>query len=197
MLKIRLGPMKSGKTRAAVATMGHYSDLGFKTLYITYKKDEQRTNMNHDHCLATHDSTYKGMTEKVKTIKVMSLFQIPEEYVKEADVIAVDESNFYDDLVHHVKKWLIEFKKDIYVYALDGDFQARPFGHIFDLIPFSSECVKETAMCEICLLDKRKNIAPFSTKINFGGPLEEIGGSETYKMLCLEHWIPYYKKNLS
>jgi thymidine kinase len=66
--------------------------------------------------------------------------------ISTADIISINEAQFFPDLIHFVEEALRQ-KKKVYVYGLDGDFQQKPFGQILLLIPFADSYTKLYAQC--------------------------------------------------
>ena len=81
--------------------------------------------------------------EMVHCIKTKTLMSID---ICMADIISINEAQFFPDLVSFVQEALKQ-KKQIYVYGLDGDFRQKPFGDILSLIPFADSYTKLYAIC--------------------------------------------------
>jgi len=69
--------------------------------------------------------------------------------MKQADVILINEGQFFEDLYKVVVDLLKENKK-VYVCGLDGDFERKKIGQILDLIPLCDKVTKLTSLCSIC-----------------------------------------------
>jgi len=69
--------------------------------------------------------------------------------MKQADVILINEGQFFEDLYKIVVDLLKEDKK-VYVCGLDGDFERKKIGQILDLIPLCDKVTKLTSLCSIC-----------------------------------------------
>ena len=68
---------------------------------------------------------------------------------QDAEVILINEGQFFDDLYEFVVDMLQE-KKKIYICGLDGDFERKPIGTILSLIPLCDNVTKLTSLCSIC-----------------------------------------------
>jgi thymidine kinase len=66
--------------------------------------------------------------------------------ISTADIISINEAQFFPDLVHFVEEALRQ-KKQVYVYGLDGDFQRNKMGQLLDLIPHCDNIVKLKSKC--------------------------------------------------
>jgi len=98
--------------------------------------------------------------------------------------IFIDEGQFFSDLYESVKNLLIIYKKTIYISCLDGDYKQEPFhdSRLFDLIPYATSVKKLTARCSNC-----NNDAPFTKRLVNSGEQILVGGSDSYKPVCLNH----------
>ncbi|KIH53374.1 thymidine kinase [Ancylostoma duodenale] len=74
----------------------------------------------------------------------------------ETEVIAIDEGQFFDDLSYTCEQLACE-GKSVIVAALDGTFLRKPFAEVSQLISFSDEIKKLSAVCMECGAD-----APFT-----------------------------------
>ena len=64
-----------------------------------------------------------------------------------ADVISINEAQFFPDLIPFIKSALKQNKK-VYVYGLDGDYKQESFGQMLELLPIADEYVKLYAICK-------------------------------------------------
>lgn len=81
-------------------------------------------------------------------MKVSKLKTIKEEAMK-ADVVGIDEGQFFEDIVEFAED-LANAGKVVIVAALDSTFQRKPFGNIINLVPLSEKVIKLTAVCVYC-----------------------------------------------
>lgn len=66
-------------------------------------------------------------------------------------MIAIDEAQFFSDLLDFCSTAADEDAKHVIVAGLDGDFQRRRFGQILDIVPFADSVTKLTAKCTYCM----------------------------------------------
>jgi thymidine kinase len=99
--------------------------------------------------------------------------------IRRAEVILINEGQFFEDLYDCVIEMLKERKK-VYVAGLDGDFERKKFGQMLDLIPLCDEVTKLTSLCSIC-----KNGAPgiFSLRLT-KEKQQTLVGSDNYIPVC-------------
>jgi thymidine kinase len=114
--------------------------------------------------------------------------------VESADIVAVEEGQFFDTGLPDVVERLAALGKQVVVTGLDRDFRGVPFGTMPRLLALADQVTKLTAICMICgepatrtqrLIDGAP--APADS------PLILIGGmsDETYEARCrLHHEVP-------
>jgi thymidine kinase len=175
-LEIILGSMFSGKTSRLVEIYKQCKFCNIPVVVLNHCCD----NRYDDELLSTHDKV------KIPCIKTNSLFEIWHKYyldnendVKKAEVILINEGQFFSDLYEVVDDMLNKGKK-VYVCGLDGDFKRHKFGQMLDLIPICDKVTKLTSLCSIC-----KNGTPgiFSKRITTEKE-QTIVGSDNYIPVC-------------
>lgn len=130
----------------------------------------------------THHGDSGGVTPvKVDhTRLVSSLGDLP----VNADVVAIDEGQFFTDLVPAVRQ-LLSQGKTVWVAGLNGDFQQRPLGHILDLIPLADNVIYLRALCLVC---KDGTKASFSKRLDRDNQnAVDIGDCNKYVAVCRKH----------
>jgi thymidine kinase len=117
-----------------------------------------------------------------------------EALVKSADIVAIEEGQFFDEGLPEVVEALADGGKQVVVTGLDRDFRGIPFGPMPRLMALADEVTKLTAICVVCgeqatrtqrLIDGRPASAD--------SPLIVIGGmgDETYEARCrVHHEVP-------
>ena len=186
-LELFIGPMFSGKTSKLVEIYKQCLFCSIPVAVINHSIDTRY----HNNLLSTHD---KVMIPCIQTNKLKNIWQYDESFddnnfilhriddsVKliNADVIIINEGQFFEDLLPTVEHMLRHNKK-IYVGGLDGDFERKKFGQILDLIPLCDKVTKMTSLCGIC-----KNGTPgiFSKRIS-SEKEQTVVGSDNYMPVC-------------
>jgi len=169
-LELFMGPMYSGKTSVLIQLYKKYTFCNLPVVVINHSDDTRY----HNSMLSTHD---KIMIPCIQTTKIKDILE-SEDY-KKANVILINEAQFYADLYECVLEMLNDEKK-IYVSGLDGDFERKKFGQILDLIPLCDKVSKMTALCGIC---KNGTHAIFSLRLTKNKE-QMLIGSDNYIPVC-------------
>jgi thymidine kinase len=200
-LFVYFGPMFSGKSSKLLQELSTYADIGMKTLYINHADDDRVTHG--DTTVSTHSSQYFGLSKQVDSRKVASLATIDPSNPVNYQVIGIDESQFFDDLVPTVTQWVQKEHKIVICVGLDGDAFMKPFGHLLELIPLADRVEKLTAKCHRCLENLRSLrehgnavvfsgpgplcLAPFTRRLTCETSQRVVGGADKYIPVCRYH----------
>ena len=170
-LEIIVGPMFSGKTSKLAEIYKQCMFCSIPVAVINYALDTRY----HDTMMSTHD---KHMIPCIQTMLLAPIWESNVQ-VRDADVILINEGQFFEDLYPAVESMLKAGKK-IYISGLDGDFQRKKFGQILDLIPLCDKVTKLTSLCSIC-----KNGEPgiFSMRLT-SETQQTLIGSDNYVPVC-------------
>ncbi len=175
-LDVIIGPMFAGKSSRVADIVSRYEALGGKVLLVKPVCDNRYGN---DH--VTHNR------RTTSCISVKDLDDIPKELIQSANVIVVDEAQFFKYLVPFCEYIVDTLEKKLYLVGLDGDSGRRPFGEILQCIPLADRVERLTAFCKKCA-----NGTPglFShRKFNENNQVVMIGGNELYEPLCRECYL--------
>ena len=139
-LELFIGPMFSGKTSKLLDIYKQCKFCDIKVVIINHSSDTRY----HETMLSSHDHVLAPciMLSKLEDCLVMK-------QVKDAQVILINEGQFYPDLELSVIT-LLNHDKKVYICGLDGDFERKKFGQILDLIPMCDKVTKITSLCGIC-----------------------------------------------
>ena len=154
-------------------------------LIIKYSGD---TRYGSGSYITTHDGMTLNSGKNLRIVEAKNLSDV-EVYEHEL-VIAIDEGQFYPDIVETVDRWM-RLGKKIYISALDGDFRRKIFGKIGDLIPLCTHVVKLHAICMKC---KQKD-ASYTLRIVESDKIELIGSQDKYMATCLKCYLELYEHN--
>lgn len=115
----------------------------------------------------------------MKALGARTLEEIGDIY-RDYDVIAIDEGQFFPDIVTFSDRAANEGKLVI-ISALDGTFLRTGFDCIMQLIPKAEKVKKLQAICRSC-----NQSASFTFRTVSSQALQVIGGEDMYRPLCRE-----------
>jgi len=137
-LELIIGPMFSGKTSKLLEIYKQCIFCDIPILIVNHSMDTRYDET----MLSSHD---KIVAPCIRTLALIDVY----DQMKQADVILINEGQFFEDLYKVVVDLLKENKK-VYVCGLDGDFERKKIGQILDLIPLCDKVTKLTSLCSIC-----------------------------------------------
>ena len=188
-----MGPMFSGKTVWLNNMITSLADQEFSVLKIVHSDDNRDNNSTG----SSHSSSRNQLSLKINCIKTHTLKDID---VTDYRVIGIDECQFFPDLFECVRHWVEDLGKHVYASGLDGDFQKKKFGQLFDLIPICDSVEKIRSVCRVCLDEsieknggptKFVNNALFSKRKTADKNQKLVGGSDLYIPVCREHYTSF------
>ena len=177
------GPMFGGKTTALISKLVRVADIGFKALYINHS-DDVRTTESSSENVTTHNSGFKGLSKKVKSISVDSLKKINVDFY---DYIGIDEAHFFPDIEQVVRDWKLRKGKNVIIAYLNGDFQMKVFGNggCQKLESIADKNIDLTASCKVCFTMERKQVeAKYSYRLTDNMEQKSVGGEDQYIPVC-------------
>lgn len=178
-LELILGPMFSGKTSRLVELYKQNIYCNIPVIVINHIYDNRYDDKEDNNMLFTHDLI------KIPCVKVNKLIDAwNNENIKQANVILINEGQFFEDLYDTILLMLNNNKK-IYIAGLDGDWQCNKFGQILDLIPLCDKVTKLNSLCSIC---KNGNPGIFSLRIT-NETVQTLIGYSNYIPVCRKCYI--------
>ena len=170
-LTLIFGSMFSSKTTKLIKIISEYEAIGKKTLFINHKLDTR--------CGENEAKTHSNQIRKcVKTENLLDLIDNKE--FKQAEVIAIDEASFYEDLYKFIIN-IEDLNKKIYVGGLNGCSNRKPFGQINDLLPLADDIIHLKSLCAIC---KSGVKGIFSKRISSKKSKILVGDKDQYIACC-------------
>ena len=171
-----LGCMWSGKTTKLLQYYNKYK-LKYSCLLINHSNDNRyKTNY-----ITTHDSFSK------KAISIKNIDDLDKNLYKNAKVILIDESQFFDkNIIKFVKNAINLDNKIIIMAGLNSDFQKKKIGYINDLLVEADKIEYQNAICHFC---KTPKDAIFSLRINKNNKKQIlVGSNKNYVAVCRYHY---------
>lgn len=164
-----IGPMFAGKTTELMRRVKREVFAKKRCCIVKYSHDNRYDADN----VATHDDQVL-----TATFSISKLAELEKKW-KDYDVVAIDEGQFFPDLLPFCCN-AADVGKHVIVCALDGDFLRKPFGSVCDLIPHCEEVMKITAICMNC----HEKDACFTMRTVSSTEQELIGGANAYAAVC-------------
>jgi thymidine kinase len=179
-LEIILGPMYSSKTTTLLEIYKKCKFCNISVVVINHSIDTRY----HESMISTHD---KIMAPCIQTTLLRNIWDYTNNnnnsdnhiQLRTADVILINEGQFFKDLYTVVEDMLI-CNKRVYICGLDSDFERKKFGQILDLIPLCDKVTKLTSLCSQC---KDGTPGIFSMRLT-SEKQQTLVGSDNYIPVC-------------
>jgi len=138
-IEVVCGSMFSGKTEELIRRLKRAQIANMKV--EVYKP---ATDTRYDKTkVVSHDANTIASTPVHKAIDILML-------AENADVIGIDEAQFFDEEVISVCETLVSQGKRVIVAGLDMDYLGKPFGPIPQLLSIADFITKLHAICVQC-----------------------------------------------
>jgi thymidine kinase len=167
-IKVICGPMFSGKTTSLIKAVNEHKKDGKKVFVFKPKLD----NRYADEAVVSHDKNEVHAYAVEKSVEIL-------DYYLNADVVAVDEVQFFDERIVEVIEKIANDGKSVVAAGLDMDYMGRPFGPIPKLLTFADEVNKLNSVCTFC-----SGKARFSHRISEDNGVVVLGEKDKYVPLC-------------
>lgn len=176
-LDIVLGPMWAGKSSYILGKIRRYRAIGWNVFVVTHSIDDRYGQ----HLISNHDN------ENLPAFACKDLLPLFEDQrYKAAQLLILEESQFFSDLFSFVLKAVDEDGKHVVCVGLDGDSERRPFGDLLKLIPHCDHVEKITSLCTECC---DGTPALFSYRKDTSTEQIQVGAENTYAPLCRKHFL--------
>ena len=163
-----IGPMFSGKSTELIRNIKRFKIKKLSTAVVSTKLDNRFTDND---SITTHDNI------EYPAFRCEKIYDLREKLLN-FDVIAIDEGQFYSDIVEE-SELLANMGKIVIISALSGNFKREPFEVISRLISKSDSIQNLNAICYFCNDD-----ANFSLRITNQKEEIVVGGDNIYKPAC-------------
>lgn len=175
-IQLIVGPMFAGKSSELLRRVAEFEAQGRRVLVIKSHKDTRY----HAHRVVTHDGVSKSC-HSVRTMEEL-VTRLGAEYQR-IEVFAIDEAQFFGDLMEFCLRAADHDGKLVLVAGLDGDFRRQRFGQVLDMLPLADSVTKLTSQCAYC-----SEAALFSLRTVGGKEQEVVGGADLYQPVCRRHY---------
>ena len=171
------GPMSCGKTEELLRRVRRCIIAKKKVVVISPDVD---TRTKGDY-IESRSGLWLDAIKVKHSIQIMS-------FVKDAQVVAIDELQFFDSNIVKVVTQLMNDGKKVIGTGLELDFKAEPFGSMPDLMCIATKVDKLHAVCMKCGCEHATSTQRLidGRPADKSSPLIMIGGDETYEARCIK-----------
>lgn len=167
-IQVVCGPMFSGKTKTLIGLISGYLNDKKKVVVFKPKLDDRYA----EESIVSHDKDAAQAYSVNRPAEILDLFH-------RADVVAIDEVQFFDESIVDVCETIASFGKTVIVAGLDLDYMGRPFGSMPQLMSVADEIIKLNSVCTFC-----SGRARFSHRISKDQGVVVLGEKDKYVPLC-------------
>jgi thymidine kinase len=177
-VEVITGSMFSGKTEELIRRLRRAQFAGLKVVIFKPALDTRYSETR----IVSHDERSIVSTPVDHPSSILLL-------AGDADVIAVDEAQFFDNSLVDVCNQLANSGIRIIVAGLDMDFMGKPFGPMPGLLAIAEHVTKVHAICMRC-----GNLAQYSYRKNDDPKVVLLGEKNLYEPLCRSCYNSTIKK---
>lgn len=171
------GPMSCGKTEELLRRIRRCIIAKKKVIVISPDVD---TRAKGDY-IESRNGLWLDAVKVKHSIQILSV-------VKDAQVVAIDELQFFDSNIVKVVNQLMSEGKKVIGTGLELDFKAEPFGSMPELMCIATKIDKLHAVCMKCGCEHATRTQRLidGRPADKSSPLIMIGGDETYEARCVK-----------
>lgn len=173
-IEVICGSMFSGKTEELIRRLRRAAIARQKVEIFKPKIDNRFSDTE----IVSHDA------QKVKSRTIQRAEEILE-YALEAQVVGIDEAQFFGDSLVTVCQKLANMGKRVIVAGLDQDYRGRPFEPIPQLLAIAEFITKTHAICVIC-----GNPANHTYRTSTDKETVVVGAEDKYEARCRNCFVP-------
>ncbi|MBI5008972.1 MAG: thymidine kinase [Bacteroidia bacterium] len=167
-VEVITGSMFSGKTEELIRRLRRAQFAGLKVVIFKPALDKRYSETR----VVSHDERSIVSTPVDHASAILLL-------AGDADVVAIDEAQFFDTSVIDVCNQLADNGTRIIVAGLDMDFMGKPFGPIPGLMAIAEHVYKAHAICMRC-----GSLAQYSFRKTDESQVVLLGEKNLYEPLC-------------
>lgn len=181
-IEVICGSMFSGKTEELIRRVKR-AQIARKRVQVFKPAIDLRYSLEE---VASHDGV------RARAIPVSSAAEIADQLDPDAQVIAIDEVQFFDDGIVALCERLAGDGKRVIVAGLDQDFRGEPFGPMPQLMAKAEAVDKLHAICVVCGATASRTQRLINGRpASYHDPVILVGASETYEARCRQcHQVP-------
>jgi thymidine kinase len=179
-IEVICGSMFSGKTEELIRRLRR-AQIARQRVQIFKPKIDERYSQDH---LVSHSEM------RLKSEAVSSADEILQRIDWRAEVIGVDEAQFFDVKLVQVCNQLADLGKRVVVAGLDKDYLGKPFEPMPQLMAVAEYIEKTLAICMKC-----GNPANYTQRLVDSSDRVLVGASGTYEARCRRCFEPVLTKD--
>jgi len=176
------GSMFSGKTEELIRRVRR-AEIARQKVQVFKPSLDDRYGVQH---VTSHNGVNLGAVAVEDAHEILDLVQ------PDAEVIAIDEAQFFDPEVASVCNTLAERGLRVIVAGLDMDFRGEPFGPMPMLMAEAEQVSKLRAICVICGREASRTQRLIDGQpAAYDDPVILVGAKEVYQARCRHcHQVP-------
>ncbi len=174
-IEVICGCMFSGKTEELIRRLRRAQIAKQKVKIFKPKIDDRYS----------HESIVSHNEQSLPSILINDVNEIAE-FSEDAQVIGIDEAQFFDEKIVTICNNLASKGKRVIVSGLDQDFRGIPFEPIPHLLAIAEYITKQLAICVVCgnPADKTQRKTASTERVI-------VGAADIYEARCRKcHYIP-------
>lgn len=174
-IEVVCGSMFSGKTEELIRRLRRAQIARLRVQIFKPAMDDRY----HQEQIVSHSD------QRMESIPVQNAAEILQRVADDADVVGVDEAQFFDTELIEVCEKLAAEGVRVIVAGLDQDFKGRPFEPIPQLLAVAEYITKNLAICVKCgaPANRSQRIAASDEKLL-------VGAGDSYEARCRHCWKP-------
>lgn len=167
-IEVICGPMFSGKTEELMRRVRRATIAGQKVCLLKHASDDRYN--------ATDIVSHSHISIPAEVVRTAAEIAAK---VKDANVLAVDEAQFFDSDIADVARKLAQQGVRVILAGIDMDYRARPFGPMPVLLATAEYITKLTAICTKCGMP-----AGFTYRKSQDDAVHLVGHADIYEARC-------------
>jgi len=174
-IEVITGCMFSGKTEELIRRLRR-AQIAKQTVKIFKPKIDERYSRN---SIVSHNE------QSLPSILIDDIIEVLE-HSNDAQVIGIDEAQFFNEGIVHICNLLASRGKRVIVAGLDQDYTGKPFEPMPQLLAIAEYITKQHAICVVC-----GNPADKTQRKTTNSELVVVGAADIYEARCRKcHYIP-------
>ena len=167
-IEVICGSMFSGKTEELIRRINRAKIANLKVEIFKSSVDTRY----HETEIVSHNSNTIQSTPVESSLHILLMMQ-------DADVIGIDEAQFFDNEIVYVCETLAQKGVRVIVAGLDMDYLGKPFGPMPGLMAIAEYVTKVNAICMVC-----GDLATHTYRKSSENSLVMLGEKDSYEARC-------------